>query len=748
MSAPTPADYVAGGLKLVRLSNGSKAPTGEGWQLETNCISTLEQAELVNGCSVGLAHLWSGTCAIDADDYQACVEWLAKRRISFDAHMTADDAVQISSGRPNRCKLIFRLPDGVRFLPTLNLRESHGVRLELRCADRNGTATVQDVLPPSIHPDTGLPYEWIGDWRNFPELPEAFLALWRELSNREGAKQRTEGIKDGVIPIGARNATMVRMAGAMRRQGMSASEICAALMEVNKRCEERLSGEEIAKISASIGKYPPGVDDEWPAPQPLTVTLAPEPYPLDALPGLIRGAVEEVQAFIKAPDALVASSAIGATSAGLQSYIDVRRVPQLEGPISANLLTIADSGERKTTADTFFTAAIRAYEAQQAEIAEPEVKKYNAEIAAWTAEKDGLLMAIRSAAKAGRSIEALRLELVAAENAKPEAPRVPRLLRMDDTPEKLAWVLAKEWPAAAVLSSEAAIVFGGHAMGKDSVMRNLALLNVLWDGGTFHIGRRTTESFTVKGARLTLALQIQEAVLRRFIDQTCGLARGVGFLARFLLAWPDSTQGFRPFSDPGESWPKLAGFNQRMSDILNTPASIDEQGALTPAMLSLSPKAKIAWVEYHDMIEAQLRAGGDLYDVRDAASKSADNAARLAAQFQVMQHGEGGTVELDAFEGASVIAAWHLNESRRFFGELALPRELGLAARLDGWLAQHCSLTGAINKRYAQQYGPLRENADLSLALDELVELDRVRLGKEGKRPTIYLNPALIRGGL
>jgi len=57
--------------------------------------------------------------------------------------------------------------------------------LEFRCASKNGT-TQQDLLPPSIHPDTGLAYRWefgeplLGDWRNPPPLPEALRALWRE----------------------------------------------------------------------------------------------------------------------------------------------------------------------------------------------------------------------------------------------------------------------------------------------------------------------------------------------------------------------------------------------------------------------------------------------------------------------------------------------------------------------------------------------------------------------------------------
>jgi putative DNA primase/helicase len=106
-------------------------------------------------------------------------------------------------------------------------------------------------------------------------------------------------------------------------------------------------------------------------------------------------------------------------------------------------------------------------------------------------------------------------------------------------------------------------------------------------------------------------------------------------------------------------------------------------------MLSLTPEAKAAWVQYHDAIESELASGGELYDVRDVASKTADNAIRLAALFQIFE-GTGGAVGLDCFESGSRIAAWHLNESRRFFGELALPVELANAARLDRWLIEYC----------------------------------------------------------
>ncbi|WP_427500759.1 DUF3987 domain-containing protein [Methylomonas sp. MED-D] len=491
------------------------------------------------------------------------------------------------------------------------------------------------------------------------------------------------------------------------------------------------------------------LESPWPKPQPLTAKIEPEAYPLDALPDTIREAVEEVAAFVKAPLPLVAGSALGALSLAIQAHCDIKRAERLTGPTGLFMLSIADSGERKTTCDSFFTRAIREYEAEQAELAAPLLKDYAADLAAWNAEREGLLSAIKEAGKKDKPAQKLRDDLKELEHAKPEPPRIPRLILGDETPENLAYTLAKNWPSAGVVSSEAGVVFGAHGMGKDSVMRNLALLNVLWDGGALPIGRRSSESFTVKDARLTVALQIQEATLREFFNRTGGLARGTGFLARFLVAWPESTQGNRLFTDPPETWPKLARFHQRIAEILNTPAPLNEQGSLNPAMLEFTPAAKAAWIAFHDAIEIDLKAGGELYDVRDVASKTADNAARLAALFHVFGNGIGGAVDFDSFESASCIVAWHLSEARRFFGELALPVEMANAARLDAWLIDYAKRekTHIINKRHVLQHGPLRSDAVLVAALKELDELDRARLIQVGKRKTIKINPALLVGG-
>lgn len=509
----------------------------------------------------------------------------------------------------------------------------------------------------------------------------------------------------------------------------------AALDELTgKRAQRKANGEQ-----RDVG---------WPEPQPLTSKLDSTPYPIDGLPGTIRAAVEEVQRFTQAPAALVAASALAALSLAAQGHVDVRRANKLSGPTGLYLLTIADSGERKTTCDHFFSAPIRQYEQEQAELAKPVQKKQAAEYAAWAAEKEGIIAAIRDAGRRNKPIDKLRLDLIELEHLEPERLRVPRMLYGDATPEALAFGLAKHWPSGGVISAEAGSVFGSHGMGKDSAMRNLSLLNQFWDGINLTFDRRTSESFTVKGARLTMGLQVQGKALQEFFDRSGALARGIGFLARFLLSWPESTQGMRPFAEAPETWPHLGAFNRRLAELLDQPVQIDAAGGLTPDMLTLTPEAKQAWVAFHDGIEIELRSGGELFDVRDVASKAADNAARLAGLFHALEHGLGGAIGLSCFEGASRIVAWHLNESRRFFGEIALPMELAQAVRLDAWLLEYCNRerTHLIPIAKLQQGGPggLRSKATIESVMREMREAGRARWVQEGKRKMVAVNPALI----
>ncbi len=486
---------------------------------------------------------------------------------------------------------------------------------------------------------------------------------------------------------------------------------------------------------------------DWSELQPLVAQIDAEQYPIDALPVAVRLAVQEVAGFVKAPVPMIAVSALAALSLAIQAHHDAERADKLTGPCSLFLLAIADSGERKSTCDGFFTRSIRDYEAAQQEAAKPVLTAYKSDHEIWESQRAGVKEKIKAQAKSGKGSTMEERELRDLDKAQPRPPRIPRLIYGDATPEALTYALAKQWPSGGVVSSEAGSVFGSHGMGKDSVMRNLAALNQLWDGAALPVERRSSESFTVRGARLTMALQVQETTLRAFFDSTKGLARGTGFLARFLVAWPASTQGMRPFTEAPSNWPALATFNDRLTAILNRPVPIDDDGALTPAMLKLSPEAKAAWVVFHDRIEAMLSTGGELFDVRDVASKIADNAARLAALFHVFE-GSVGPIGIDAMESGACIAAWHLNEARRFLGELAMPVELAHPLRLEAWMLDYCrrERTDQVPTREVQRCGPggLRDKAAFTAALKELEELGRARTLQDGRKKMVQINPALL----
>ncbi len=342
------------------------------------------------------------------------------------------------------------------------------------------------------------------------------------------------------------------------------------------------------------GSDAPAMSDastEWADPEPLTALLDGEPYPTDVLPPLLRDAIEEAQAFVQSPAALVACSAFAALSLAAQGLANVRRGHQLVGPVSLYLLAVAESGERKTTCDRIFGAALRGWERDRAAACAPGVAAHEAAIASAEAKRAGLLEAIK---RKRRDMQETAEEDAALEELAIHAPvpvAVPRLLYADATPEALSHALATGWPSAAVLSAEAGAVFGAHGMGYETILRNLALLNVFWDGGEIAVDRRSKSSFQLRDRRLTFGVMVQPEAWRGFMARAGALPRGTGFIARFLIAWPASTQGQRLYRPAPAEMPAVERFNRRIRELLDMPLTTDANGGLVPTVLDLSPSA-------------------------------------------------------------------------------------------------------------------------------------------------------------
>jgi hypothetical protein len=489
---------------------------------------------------------------------------------------------------------------------------------------------------------------------------------------------------------------------------------------------------------------------EWDEPKPLQDITDPLPYPIDSLPEILREGIKDVQKMTQAPVPLIAASALSVISTTCQAHYDIRRGQGLKSPISLFMLTIAESGERKSTCDKLFTSVIRDYERQEQEKLKQTIKECHAKIASWESKELGIKKDITEKTKKGNDTKELEEKLLELQNNKPEFPRIPKLIRKDETPESLAYGLKHEWPTCGILSSEGGSILGSHANSSDTVMRNLSLQNELWDGEGLSIGRRTSESYSVNDVRLTVGIQIQEEPLKQFIERSKGLARGIGYFSRFLISIPVSTQGTRFYKEIDTPLDNLELLKARLFDILNKAIFMNDDGSLSPEALDLSHEAKELWKSFYNETEKELSCYGKYADMKDVASKAGDNAARLSALFHLVSDTSGSLIiEKESMAGAIACMKWYLNEALRFFGFISLSKEDQTLKKLDSWIIKYCRdyRVHSFPKTIALQCSPsqTRKKEQLETAMNTLSQLNRARIDKVNGKDSIIINPKLLK---
>lgn len=113
------------------------------------------------------------------------------------------------------------------------------------------------IVPPSVHP-SGSAYAFIDQDAQIAAAPAWLLEKLAQISTpAESAASGSEQLGDA-IPKGMRNAALASLAGIMRRKGMTASAIEAALLAENsERCDPPLATAEVKVIASSVSRYEP-----------------------------------------------------------------------------------------------------------------------------------------------------------------------------------------------------------------------------------------------------------------------------------------------------------------------------------------------------------------------------------------------------------------------------------------------------------------------------------------------------------
>lgn len=451
-------------------------------------------------------------------------------------------------------------------------------------------------------------------------------------------------------------------------------------------------------------------------PEPLRRPVPPaQPYPLAELGPLLAPAAQSLRRVIQAPDAVCGASVLAAASLATQGLADVL----IDGrvmPLSLWLLTVAESGERKSAVDTEALRAAREFEKDLARDFEAAQSEHAARLAEWQARCESAKTAAKKSQ--GKGLADALQDIGDA----PPAPLVPRLLAADFTSEGLAKLLALGWPTVGAFTDEAALVFGGHGMTKETTMRTAATLCKLWDSGTLDRVRALDGATKLYGRRLALHLMAQPVIAERALSDD--VLAGQGFLARCLLAWPDSTAGTRPYR--GENLrddAALQRLGERLAYLhrLPLPLADDERQELEPGKLTLANDAKRAWIELHNAIEKHMAPTGRYASVKPWASKTPEQVLRIAGVLALLDDDAAQQIDAATIERATELALWHLDEAARLAGTAALPPETRDAEALLAW----CHATGRnqIHSRDALRLGPnrIREREGFTSAMQVLV---------------------------
>jgi len=371
---------------------------------------------------------------------------------------------------------------------------------------------------------------------------------------------------------------------------------------------------------------------------------------------------------------------LAAATLASQAHADVE-LPSGRRPLTSYFITIAESGERKSSVDRMALRPVAEKEEALRSASDGERADYAAERTAWEAARDE---AKKLAKKGGKAAVANALRELGPE---PRPPASPMLLVGDPTPEGLTLHLADGRPWGGVFTSEGGMLIGGHAFSDESKMRTGALFNALWDGEPIRRRRAGTGSTFLPGRRCAMHIMVQPVAADRLLSD--GMLEGLGLLARMLLSAPPSTAGTRMWRAPAECARLAYGeYCRRVRELLDLAPTMDGD-ALAPPAIQLTAEARSIWTRFHDQTEAQLAEGGAYRSIRGFGAKLAEHAGRLAAVLAFYEYGDTGQlVEVRAEHMANgiTLAQHYAGEMLRLTGGAEVLSELRTAQAVLDWL--------------------------------------------------------------
>lgn len=444
---------------------------------------------------------------------------------------------------------------------------------------------------------------------------------------------------------------------------------------------------------------------------------------------LLMNAISDVSAMTQAPLPMIYLTALSTASTALQWGVNVKTPTGKVSPISIMALTIAESGERKSTVENAFTKGVKSFEKKDRENHKILMEEYDFKMDLHNRKTTYIKSKVDLSDN--ETCDKMLRDLLANEKNKPDTPPINLTIFEDCTIEALLSELNENVPNGFLGSSEGGILLNSKAMGKT------AHLNSIWSGDDVTVSRKSAETFSLTGGRLTVHIMAQKSVLERFLKHSKDDVRGNGFLSRFLFCAPNSTCGSRQSNGAVYSQEGLTAFIDRTSLLLEESTNLTNKKTI-----EFSNEAKKIWFDVSNDIELKMRSDGVFYNVKDHASKLAENIARVAAIIHCFEGYTDEYISAETLADSIALISYFSNQFTTFFN--APPKAVINVQKLEHWLLGHQKF----GIRYLKcntilQRGPssIRKKRELEAALAILTSQTKVARVKYQNTNFIDLQP-------
>lgn len=454
---------------------------------------------------------------------------------------------------------------------------------------------------------------------------------------------------------------------------------------------------------------------------------------------LLKEFIIEVAETTQAPLELALASALSTISMLCQPLIDVKRPGNMIGPVSLLIISIASSGERKSTIESIFLGYIRKYVKNALITHQKELFAWSIKLEVWETRKRKIIKDMSNTPLTDPEYQLHECELLRHQEKKPERPRAFNPFYEDATTAALIKGMRLDMPWAALMSSEGISVLKG-------VFNDFGKINALWSGSTIDVARATVEGCSLHDARLTLGIMIQFEVLKEYLEGKGDLARSVGLLSRALVFHPESTQGTRFINNKAINNEIIEKYNERVHNLLEKIMYRLHNTSEEKKTISFSTNAAAYWTESYNKIESELKVGGTYEKSKDHASKLSENIARVAALLRYFEFGEG-LITLEELQAAEKIV---LECSKTFRNEFTfMPKIISDSETLFAWMlsySKNSNIFNWIDKNDILRKGPskFRVVSKLNPILDCLAASGKIIVNAKARPVRIEINRSFL----